>query len=442
MNSEPLAMNQVATLLQQVKFSQAVRLAREGSYSAAEEHLNKLLDENADDVATLDLLARIYAQQGRLGEAARLWQKVLEKEPNNADAQAALTRVNALQRRPVWLQTIWPVVVGACILVCVAIVTARQARQQEALNEGIRREIARLVEKETLSGKQQMESLLGQITELKSAQAQAAGRLAKFDNWEAAQGAILEQLTQIQAQAKRLTSLQESLVQISSNQMDIMREVETLHADAKRLVEKYEAGNGILSNQIAALRVEMDNGRALTGELEQQRAAMEKLKADYQTLAVNHEALLKQIAGSSTPPAINFAVPGVRASTSGQEVVLIFDEGLFDRGVHFKPGAQARLLAVSKALSQSPEPLNIQVVGFADDERGLLKWTAQWESSLALARASTVVEHFIKLGLLQKQRLSAVVGDCQKRPFASDSVQNRLRNRTVVLRVSIDHQGR
>lgn len=203
MNSEPLAMNQVATLLQQVKFSQAVRLAREGSYSAAEEHLNKLLDENADDVATLDLLARIYAQQGRLGEAARLWQKVLEKEPNNADAQAALTRVNALQRRPVWLQTIWPVVVGAGILVCVAIVTARQARQQEALNEGIRREIARLVEKETLSGKQQMESLLGQITELKSAQAQAAGRLAKFDNWEAAQGAILEQLTQIQAQAKR-----------------------------------------------------------------------------------------------------------------------------------------------------------------------------------------------------------------------------------------------
>ena len=82
--------------------------------------------------------------------------------------------------------------------------------------------------------------------------------------------------------------------------------------------------------------------------------------------------------------------------------------------------------------------MQIAIIGYADDDRAFLKWTAQWESSLALDRASAVVGYFIALGLFEPYKLSGVAGDSQKRPFASDSIQSRLRSRTVVLRVSAD----
>jgi flagellar motor protein MotB len=92
-------------------------------------------------------------------------------------------------------------------------------------------------------------------------------------------------------------------------------------------------------------------------------------------------------------------------------------------------------------LSQSSEPLLIQVVGFADNDRAFLKWTAQWESLLAMERTSAVADHFIGGGLFRSQRLSAAAGDSQERSFGSHSIQSRMKNRTVVLRVSIDRQS-
>jgi len=113
----------------------------------------------------------------------------------------------------------------------------------------------------------------------------------------------------------------------------------------------------------------------------------------------------------------------------------MFDDGLFDHGSHFKQGAMARLQKLSKALAQSPDPLEIQVIGYADDDRAFGTWTAQWESSLALDRASAVVDKLIRLGSLPSGRLSATIGD--RRPFVSDTEHNRARNRTVVMRVSL-----
>jgi hypothetical protein len=65
---------------------------------------------------------------------------------------------------------------------------------------------------------------------------------------------------------------------------------------------------------------------------------------------------------------------------------------------------------------------------------------AQWESTLALDRAHAVVGHFIELGLLRSEKLSGVAGDSHARPFSVNSEQNRARNRTVVLRLSVKNQ--
>ena len=75
--------------------------------------------------------------------------------------------------------------------------------------------------------------------------------------------------------------------------------------------------------------------------------------------------------------------------------------------------------------------------GHADDDRAFLKWTAQWEAALALDRSPAVADYFIGLGIFRPDRILAVSGGGGRRPFRSDSEQNRVKNRTVALRVAV-----
>jgi flagellar motor protein MotB len=93
------------------------------------------------------------------------------------------------------------------------------------------------------------------------------------------------------------------------------------------------------------------------------------------------------------------------------------------------------LQAVAKALAQVSPPLRIDVIGCADDNRFFGSWTARFEESLSLERATAVVNYFIELGLFAPKRLAALSSSCANRPFPSDTVQNRAKNRTAVLRI-------
>jgi type VI secretion system protein ImpK len=70
-------------------------LARDGSYREAEELLLSVAPEHLS-ARILDLLARIYAQQGRFPEAYAQWKRALEAEPH---AQSYRDGVEALKRR-------------------------------------------------------------------------------------------------------------------------------------------------------------------------------------------------------------------------------------------------------------------------------------------------------------------------------------------------------
>jgi|GEM_PF-1392513 len=460
----PLHGGEASRLLDEFAVSQAADLARSGAFDRAESLLRSTVERENVPIAALDLQARVCAQQGRLNEAVRWWQEVLRREPANAAAQAALARLNNMQRRPIWLQMLWPMAVGLAVLLFAALILTRQARQQSAANARLQDRVAAIVTTESQSNRQQAQAVLAEMQALKGSQAQAEAGLAKLsgfatklDGWASAHEALSGQLKGLQADATRQTARQEALAVAGSNQVNTLRlafqqelalvkgafqqEVTLLQADGKKLAAQLESQAAAASNQMAALRLTVDRERALTAEVEQRRAAGEKLQADYRTLTASHEALIAKAGVLKKAPAVTIAVPGVTASVLGSELKVGFDDGLFDHGTHFKPGAKDRLVAVAKVLSQSSEPLQIQVVGFADDDRAFLNWTAQWESSLALDRASAVVDHFIALGLFRPQKLSAVSGDSQQRPFASDSVQSRSKNRTVVLKVIVDRQN-
>jgi flagellar motor protein MotB len=426
--------DEASRLLDEFAISEATELAREGAYDRAESLLRPLVERPDSPISSLDLFARVCAQQGRLGEAARWWQKVLDRDPGNASAQAALTRANAMQRRPVWLQTVWPMLVGVAVLLCITLVLTWQSRRQNAANAQLQQQLTELAKAEAATGRQQVESVLAQVEAISTGQAKAEKMLAalanfngKLDSWAQAQE------TQAQASSNQVQAFTRDFAMAKA---DFEQRLNALQADNTRLAAQQDAATQGLSNQVAALRSSVDREKMLAAEIKERQTAAEKLQADYRALEIHRDTLARKLEVVVRPPSVSINVPGVTTSVSGNEIVVGFEGGLFDHGTYFKLGTKERLLAVAKILSQSPEPLRIHLVGFGDDDRAFLKWTAQWESSLSLERATSVANYIVQLGLIQPANITVAGSTAEIRPYASDSARNRARNRTVVLRVS------
>jgi type VI secretion system protein ImpK len=108
-------------LLRQSLLARASQVARVGRYSEAEVYLADLCSEADAWGPGLDLLARIRAQQGRLGEAESLWRRALVLDPGNDGYQAGLRRIAKIQRRPVWLGGSLAVAAASALVLGVAI---------------------------------------------------------------------------------------------------------------------------------------------------------------------------------------------------------------------------------------------------------------------------------------------------------------------------------
>ena len=240
---------EASRLLEDFAVSQATDLAREGAYDRAESLLRPTVEHPDAPAIALDLQARICAQQGRLGEAARWWQKILDKEPANAAAQAALARLNKMQRRPVWLQVTWPLFIGISVLVFALFLFVWQAHRQSVESAGLQQRVAEVVETENRTAQQ---SLRNQVDSLRQGLEQG----------------------------------------LASTKDDFAQQAESLQRDAKQLAAQQEAETQAVSNQIAGLRLAIDREQSLVTEIDRERVENEKLQLDYHALAASHETLL------------------------------------------------------------------------------------------------------------------------------------------------------
>lgn len=68
----------------------AASLARKGDHIQATNLLEPLYDNNNLPIEIIDLLAKIYAQQGKIEQAQTLWLRALQLEPSNLHVLSAL----------------------------------------------------------------------------------------------------------------------------------------------------------------------------------------------------------------------------------------------------------------------------------------------------------------------------------------------------------------
>lgn len=381
-HAEPLADAQAARLLKQVALSQAAHLAREGNYAAAEELLSGIASTECPDASILDLLARIRAQQGAFFDAEAHWRKVLQIDPAHLGARAGLERLRQWQRAPIRLWPILATTTGLGIVLAGGIFLSWQVRSTADLNR-------------------QIQALAEGISTLQTVQTQTGESLVKWDEW----GAKIDRMAATQGTlSERFTDMQ---------------------TENGRQAARQETSAAAVGKQLETLALAVERQRTLVERIERRSVA-----------AANDTKLPAQAAPSTNPPRLAISIPGVTTSASGKQISVTFDDGLFDRGTHFKPGAKERLTAVAKALGQSKTPLQIQVVGYADKERTFFRRTEQSESALALERASMVVGQLLELEAFRPENLSAVSGNSKKHPNSNATAQDRAKNRTVILNVT------
>jgi flagellar motor protein MotB len=316
-----------------------------------------------------------------------------------------------LQGHPIWLQTFWPVGVGALVVICCVLALAWQAHWQAPAIARPQPHDTEIAKTWREAAQQLVESLLAEVCVLNSNQA-----------------ALATSQVQIGAGLAKLGNLDTQLAALASTQASASR---GLAAAQTALAQE-------TTNLVASLRQTFQQG--LAEATSQSRADTEKLQTQIAEVAASHKALLDRLSGSTNVPNLAFALLGVRTKIYGNSILLTFDDGLFLRGTGFKPDAKSRLQAVARALAQVSTPLRIDVIGCADDDRVFKRWTARFEESLALERASAVVNYFIELGLFAPKRLAALSSRGTDRPFPSDTVQNRAKNRTAVLRISTEEK--
>ena len=105
-------------------------------------------------------------------------------------------------------------------------------------------------------------------------------------------------------------------------------------------------------------------------------------------------------------PDIPLLEPGTRVTANGSELVVSFDDALFQRGTRLASGARQRLLALGSRLEPYGTSISIVVVGYTDALPVPPGRRYRDNAALALARASVVVDVLREGGSLPPQVFS------------------------------------
>lgn len=148
------------------------------------------------------------------------------------------------------------------------------------------------------------------------------------------------------------------------------------------------------------------------------------------------ENLKSLIAKSKTPPAIKIDIPGIQQSVEGNTIVLIFEKGLFNGGSdRLRSDALPLLSSLVRQLKAHAGEIFIRVIGHTDNTP-LPQWSPYNDNeSLGLARAVAVIEHLRASAQLPSRLFIAATAGESLPPYDNDSQENRVRNRTVVIRI-------
>jgi tetratricopeptide (TPR) repeat protein len=111
--------NSINHLQNTIIISRSSELARRGRLQEAALLLASIADQENQDPAVYDLMAKIYAQQGSFDKARSYWELALLKNPKNKEYLKAIKRCNSYNTGYSRFQSFKAIKVGAFLLMCI-----------------------------------------------------------------------------------------------------------------------------------------------------------------------------------------------------------------------------------------------------------------------------------------------------------------------------------
>ena len=213
----------------QLKLTEASKLAGAGKYEPAAWLLENVFRTEPDSIEALDLLARIRAQQGRLLEAQETWSWAVKIEPSNASALSGLKKIESLQSRPMWLRPLCITLGAAALLTLLFIYGTILSSRYEKTTERIHESVVGF--QEQFEGdlsllQQSIESVRHQAEQASDLSGRAFNAVAFF---EENQKADTERLTT--AVNRSTDKHQSSVLAVREDISSLHKALEVLHAD-------------------------------------------------------------------------------------------------------------------------------------------------------------------------------------------------------------------
>jgi flagellar motor protein MotB len=161
------------------------------------------------------------------------------------------------------------------------------------------------------------------------------------------------------------------------------------------------------------------------------------------------ESLLRKVAEANSgiessirsSPRIAIDLSSATVKTQENAVVVFFEEGLFLSLADLKPEAGALLSELGKQLQPHTSNISIRVVGHTDDIPVPRSWIYRDNTALGMARAVAVAEFLRNSARLPADLFLLQSAGESKAPYPNDTPANRLRNRTVVIRIHHVEKG-
>jgi hypothetical protein len=248
----------------------------------------------------------------------RIFQEAAEPhisgKPQHASSATPPSPLPRQQTRPIWLQTFWPVLVGALVVICCVLALAWQADRQVLASARFQHQDTEVAKVWREAEQQLMQSLLAEVGSLNTNQAALSANQAQIGVGLAKLSIIDTQLAGLvstQADASRgLAAAQTALAQQVTNLAASLPQ--TFQQGLAEAASQSRADTLKLQTQVEELESPLRQTfhRELAEAVGKSRADTEKLQTQVTEVAASHKALLDRLSGPTNAPNLGFALPG------------------------------------------------------------------------------------------------------------------------------------
>ena len=149
---------------------------------------------------------------------------------------------------------------------------------------------------------------------------------------------------------------------------------------------------------------------------------------------INYESAKHQT-GMTLKKIIPIDVPGILVSEEKNELDLKFDKGLFLYQANLTKDAKITLGNLAKCLKPLDSKISIHLIGITDNIPVPTGRFYRNNTSLGMARASAVMDYLNAEGGIPAGVFSLGSDENGQRPYTNDTLENKLRNRSVIIQI-------